>query len=81
MCGGGRRYEAELEAVARATEDVNKARKLQQLVAGSELAKLEAQWRHLVTKNGEIERAVADLEARLGVTAEAAAAAGGGGDA
>ena len=52
-------------------DDLNRERKLQQHAAGGELAKLEAEYLGLVTKNGEIEAACRSLEAEVAAMRDA----------
>ncbi|KAG2431352.1 hypothetical protein HYH02_013342 [Chlamydomonas schloesseri] len=81
-----RGLEAQLAALRKETDALNRERKLQQHAAGSELSKLERQYLSQVRKNADIERAcdrleeaVAALEAELDghIRADTAAAEGG----
>lgn len=57
-----RRLSQEVAELKRQIDAVNRERKLQQTAAGGELAGLEDQWKELVAKNGEIERACRAME-------------------
>ncbi|KAG2423515.1 hypothetical protein HXX76_015263 [Chlamydomonas incerta] len=58
--------EAQLAALRKETDALNRERKLQQHAAGSELSKLERQYLSQVRKNADIERACDRLEAAVG---------------
>jgi len=54
-----------LEEYKRAIEDVNRNRKNEQVACGNKLATLEEQWKELVLKNIEIDRACQKLEREI----------------
>ena len=65
--------EKELAAVRAAVADVNKTRKVQQLAAGAELARLEADWAALVERNRELRGVIARAEGEADVVTPATA--------